>query len=461
MLIWFDGFDHYGANRLPMLDGPYLEVGASATLSTAQTRTGARSLLLSASQLLLRKGLGGDRSRVGIGAAWYFTTMPTNNTDCRVYEWRDTANAQHVTLVLNSDGSLQFKRGTGGGTSIGPQSAQVISAAAWNHIEAAVTFSDTAGTVECRVNGVVVISATSLDTVNTSNVACTQVGIFNRNSASAGTAHVDDLFVWDSLGTINNDFIGDKRVYLLTPNAATAVADFTANTGTTHGAIAEIPPDDDTTYITATSVGSESQFDLTDLPSEVVTVAAVMTLPRMRKTDAGNMFITTGLVSGAYEAYGADRPITTAYTYYGDIFERNPANGSAWSPSAVNAAKLRLAVTNGTGGEGGGGSTGSSLTAVANDTFVIGSRTGIGSVTTPAVTVTASGGNAPYTYAWTRTTDGDQALSANTPSGASTTFTGSIAFLGSFLQDTFRCRVTDSVGATADVYVTAQIEELS
>lgn len=461
MLIWFDGFDHYGANRLPMLDGPYLEVAASATLSTAQVRTGARSLLLSASQLLLRKGLGGDRERVGIGAAWYFTTMPTNNTDCRLYEWRDTANTQHVTLVLNSDGSLQFKLGTGGGTNIGPQSAQVISAASWNHIEAAVTFSNTTGTVECRVNGVVVISAVGLDTVNTANVTCTQVGIFNRNSASAGTAHVDDLFIWDNLGTINRDFIGDKRVYTLTPNAATAVASFTANTGTTHGAIAEIPPDDDTTYITATTIGSESQFELTDLPGEVVTVSGVMTLPRMRKTDAGNMFVTTGLVSGAYEVFGADRAITTAYAYYGDIFERNPANGAAWSPAAVNACLLRLAVTNGTSGAGGGGSTGSSLTAVVNQTFVTAGRTGTGSVTTPSVTVTASGGTGPYTYAWTRLADGDQAISANSPSAATTTFTGSVTALGSFRIDTFRCRVTDSLGAVADVYVTAQIEELS
>lgn len=90
---------------------------------------------------------------------------------------------------------------------------------------------------------------------------------------------------------------------------------------------------------------------------------------------------------------------------------------------------------------GGGGG----LTGYANKSSVGGTRVGAGSVTSATVTVTASGGTSPYTYAWTKIS-GD-AITATLSTSATTAFSGTVA-LGETLTAQFECEITDSVAAT-------------
>ena len=73
--------------------------------------------------------------------------------------------------------------------------------------------------------------------------------------------------------------------------------------------------------------------------------------------------------------------------------------------------------------------------------------------TTPPVTATLSGGLGPYTYSWAKVSGG--AITAGTPTLASTSFYGTVN-PGGETTATYRVTVTDSLGstATADVSVT-------
>lgn len=76
-------------------------------------------------------------------------------------------------------------------------------------------------------------------------------------------------------------------------------------------------------------------------------------------------------------------------------------------------------------------------------------------LTTNSVTVTSTGGSgAGPTYAWTRIS-GSSAISANSPTSASTTFSGSVG-RNQRIDATFRCTVTrgvDSVTVTVPVFL--------
>jgi hypothetical protein len=70
-----------------------------------------------------------------------------------------------------------------------------------------------------------------------------------------------------------------------------------------------------------------------------------------------------------------------------------------------------------------------------------------GGVATDPVTATASGGVAPYTYLWERTS-GDASTTASNPTGDITTFVRTSVSPGLF-SSVWRCKVTDDVGTIA------------
>lgn len=76
--------------------------------------------------------------------------------------------------------------------------------------------------------------------------------------------------------------------------------------------------------------------------------------------------------------------------------------------------------------------------------------------TTNTVTVTPTGGTAPYTYAWTFTAGGT-GITTDASTSAATTFSSTGLAEDEERTGTARCRVTDNVGATYDVFVAVTI----
>jgi hypothetical protein len=89
------------------------------------------------------------------------------------------------------------------------------------------------------------------------------------------------------------------------------------------------------------------------------------------------------------------------------------------------------------------------LSASASPSSVSGSTASSGTATTNATTCTASGGLAPYTYAWSRVS-GDTATSANSATSATTTFSANVGAVNNMRTSIWECTVTDALGHTAD-----------
>lgn len=347
-LLWCDGFDHYGVTA-NMTEGAWAAVGAGTSVSTANPRTGTSHLRYTGGALSsTRRVLGGAKTTVGIGGAFFYSNLPASNNDHAIFQFRDAANAIQVTVALQSTGTISIIRGGLAGTELGVSASPVVVAGAYQHIEAMVFFSQTVGTVEVRVNGVTVISLVGQDTVASSLVECSQVTVSGKDTPGTLTITVDtdDLFCYDDTGSFANTFIGDRRVLTLFPNADTTEADWAiTGSGTGFGAINQATPDGDTTYIAADDTADVSEFDYQDLPAGVSAVTAVVAVNMSRKTEAGAANLQVSAVQGVSATPGTDRPVTEVYTYWQDVFHTDPDSAAPFTAAEVDSLKVRFART--------------------------------------------------------------------------------------------------------------------
>lgn len=201
------------------------------------------------------------------------------------------------------------------------------------------------GSLEVRVEGRPVLVLTDID-FGSAPVA--QVAIYNRpNSFSTGVLmYFLDYIVWDGSGTRNNDFIGTALVGPLITDADVAL-NWTPVGAATGAAILPIVPPDDAKYISAATPPPPAYVaSLTDLPDDVTSVYALLTIVRAAKDDGGDAGFQVGLISDPdgvpATVEGADRPITVVPTYWSDVFEVDPKTSTSWTPTAVDKVQLKL-----------------------------------------------------------------------------------------------------------------------
>ena len=358
-LLWCDGFDHYGDDKTKMTDGAWAEVSNIGSISQVNPRTGLRSysqINQSSNAGSQRRVFGGPKGTVGLGGAWWFSNLPTVNNRAILYQFRDASNVPQLTIYLQSTGIIAAVRGGTGFDVIGDSVTPAVTAEAYQHIECMATINSSTGAAEVRVNGVTVLSLSGETTTHetspsneTSQGVVGAAGGVGSGNTGMDVFYLDDLFAYDTEGSYNNYFIGDRRVFTLVPNADSVAQDWVRNVGAADfETINELTPDDDTTYIEAVSGISPnaiSEFELSVLPLGVSAISAVVLVNRAKKTDAGAANILATAISGSSTTLGANRPITEAYTYYHDVIEVDPDTAAPFTTSAVDTLKLGIERT--------------------------------------------------------------------------------------------------------------------
>lgn len=354
MINWMDNFNVYGTDAgrtARLLNGVYAETNRSSLQVDPDVTAGGGQVMMKDPGGIggdLRKVLPAARTTVGALARFWLNLLPVAPEPPHspsFFMFNDTNNLVHIRISPDPSGNIRVHRNDNAGeVQIGITPTPAIIANAWKHIEAKVLLDAAAGTVEIRVEGATVLLLAGIRT--TSNIggaipSCQQIG--QRSGWDGPTMYMKDYIIWDGTGGINNNFMGSCQVLKIIPQADVALNWTPSGGATGFNLINEVTPDDDATYISAPFPAPAAyKCSLTDLPLTVTSVRGVMPIHRSRKTDGGDGNIQVGAISGAATGLGADRPITTAYTYWWDIFDADPNTGGAWSRIAVNNMNLQL-----------------------------------------------------------------------------------------------------------------------
>jgi hypothetical protein len=269
----------------------------------------------------------------------------------------DSAQDQ-VALALSPDGSLYVFRPTvpsgfmNANTTyqavLGDLSAAgIIQDDLWHYIEWKCEIGNSAA-FSVRVNGVEVIAETGQDTQYTANAQFRSVGLVG--CAGSTSNYYDDFYICDSsegTGSHNDDFLGDCRVVAVLPATGNGTnTDWTPSTGVDHGAMVdEAPPNDDTDYISSSTVGHQDTFNYPSV-GYTGTVYGVQLNINAKKTDAGLRTIAAVARPASTDfTHATEHAIGTGYQYWSSVWDGNPEDDGAWDASDVDGAEFGVEVT--------------------------------------------------------------------------------------------------------------------
>jgi hypothetical protein len=154
------------------------------------------------------------------------------------------------------------------------------------------------------------------------------------------STYIDDLYILTTSGSANTTFWGDVHIEARFPTSDATYSQWTPSTGTDHYALVDETTPNTTDYVSSLTPGQKDTYGFQDLTATDGTVMAVQEMIYAQKSDAGARSIA-GLSRVSSTDYdGETKALTSSYTYYTHVMERNPNTGIAWTISEVNASEF-------------------------------------------------------------------------------------------------------------------------
>lgn len=351
---WLESFDHYGTGStsyINMLNGVYsqLQVTSSNDIvcSSTQARTGSNSLSIPSfdGNVAIRRPYSTSLTEFYTGMAIYQNQLPANNGRMTIWAPASSGNSKRFYVSWNTIGGLRIYNSNGpSDDNLIGESDPFMTSGDWRYLEMhCVHGTGTSGSLEFRCDNQVVYSLTGIDTGSESS----QMTIGGTALSTIPGYYIDDWYLLNTSSGSYKSYLGDVRIYTLFPNADAGTPDWTPSTGSDlYAMVDETAQDGDTTYNENDgTIGNQYEVDFQDLPAEIVNIYGVQAIMVSKKTDAGTAGLTQSVDSSGTLGDGTERALSTVYIPYQDIFENDPNTSSAWTPTAVNAVKVRITQT--------------------------------------------------------------------------------------------------------------------
>jgi hypothetical protein len=337
-LLWFDGCgEYYGTNEITRVWNSRL----NATVDVGTGRRSGNCIKCTAQTHHVWKGFeNGSPTTVIVGFAMKIeSTLPTDTNFVRLYG--DGTN--HLSFFVRNNGACGIDRGS---TEMAVSSAGIWTADVWKYVELKVLIDNTTlGTVEVRVDGVTVASATGLDTRNGGTTDT--VNAVQFSSSASQTVRYDDVYICDTTTAIRNDFLGDTQcdVVLADGDGATSAFDttFPASPTTHYTKVDEATPNDDTDYNETPTNADVDLFTYAALPAIAgsSSVKGVKVAIMAKKNDAGACNIRAVARPVSINRNGPTSfPLQVDYDYKQEIWAQNPETSADWTDALINASEF-------------------------------------------------------------------------------------------------------------------------
>lgn len=216
---------------------------------------------------------------------------------------------------------------------------------AWFYFEIKVTPGITTGALEIRINTEVVYSGTGLRTANGTVFGGGAYGVdffklfFSHLGSGAEDGWMmDDFYFLTCDGAINNDYLGNTRVKYMAVTGQSTVQfaiGGTAPAATNWQSVLNTALND-TKYVYSTTAGDKDYYTVNPVVNAPY-VHAVQVEGSYKQDDATQRWAKNIIQSAGVDAEGVSHALNQSYSFYGDIYQLNPATGNAFTGTEANA----------------------------------------------------------------------------------------------------------------------------
>jgi hypothetical protein len=276
-----------------------------------------------------------------LGFAYKISALPALDMSM-VQIWN--ASAAQISLTLSTGGALSVRRGGLAGTVLVTTST-TISSATFYFIELKIVFHDTTGTYEVRIDGVNEGSGTGADTVASGSAGWDSLVFGASPTTHNENVDIDDLYVCDGSGGVEDTFLGDHRVVCIVASSGSGTnTDWTPSTGTDHGALVDENPPNTTDYNSSDTSGDRDTYNFAAV-GVAGTVKALQHVNLVSAQVAGVRSVGPVSRIGGVNYDGTGTVVGSDWTFQRDIKRVSPATSTAWTVSEIDGAEFGVKVT--------------------------------------------------------------------------------------------------------------------
>ena len=340
-LLYFDGFESY--NAYTDVNKVGWTLNSSYCLQSSVSRTGSQALYFDYSYNGSCYCVADPDDIIFHGFA-FRSTQVSAVTLCQIMN----GNSYDLTLRLNN-GYIEARTGNTSGPVIGTATTGQMQTDTWYYVELKTQISNsTTDTCIFKVDGQTALTlSTGSDTSgSTTNYPSRRIAF--PVSVTGGTIlYVDDIYICNDSGSVNNTFLGPVRVDTLRPNGNGNSSDWDGSDG---NQVDNYQLVDETTiggsdYIEAQNVNEKDLFTYSDLSFSVSAIHGVKVTSVGKKTTSAIRTEKHVCRRSSTDYDASDTlylPETTSIR--SSIWETDPSTGTAWTSTGVNAAEFGIKV---------------------------------------------------------------------------------------------------------------------
>ena len=213
---------------------------------------------------------------------------------------------------------------------------------AWVYVELKAECLTTGGSYELRVDGAVEASGSGLDTADSGSDGWDSFSI--RIGSMSSRIYLDDIYVLDTSGTTNNDYLGAVVVEGLVPTAEGTAADW-GSQGNTNNAL-NVGDTSDSTYNKSDTNGNQDLYVFEDLAEIDGTIYGVQLNSQLAMNAVGSRTVKTQYRDPDTTVVDLESHALTSTIIdgYAKVLEENPNSSTAWTVADIDDGEFGIEV---------------------------------------------------------------------------------------------------------------------